>query len=218
VFVDDETGKSRVTTREKSKPMQCGGFMRNKSWWYLAQIGIVLLAASISVLAQGPKQTRFAGIISDYTPQTGGGPWQMVGKWSLKVNSESGEADFSAALAMVHSDLGVTLSSNPNLNDPKARNAHTHHITVEGGTITPLANGFRVVGTAIVTANGAYPPPFGPTSTLTIDVTGGTGENSVEFSNIQLTFAGNATTHFGSQPINGVVVRSAKKDQRHEDR
>jgi len=193
--------------------------MKNKSLWCLAQIGIVLLAASISALAQGPRQTRFSGLISDYTPANVGGPWQIVGNWSLRVNGDSGKADFSAALAMVHSDLGVTLSSNPNLNDPKARNAHTHHITVQDGTVTPLANGFRVVGTAIVTANGAYPPPFGPSSTLTIDITGGTGENSVEFSNIQLSFAGNATTHFGSQPVNGVVRSVKEKDgDRHEDR
>lgn len=193
--------------------------MRNKSLRCLAQIGILLLAASLSAVAQAPKQARFSGLISDYTPANVGGPWQIVGKWSLRVNGESGKADFSAALAMVHSDLGVTLSSNPNLNDPKARNAHTHHITVEDGTVTPLANGFRVVGAAIVTANGAYPPPFGPSSTLTIDVTGGTGDNSVEFSNIQLSFAGNAVAHFGSQPVNG-VVRSVKEKEgeRHEDR
>jgi hypothetical protein len=59
--------------------------------------------------------------------------------------------------------------------------------------------------------NGIFPPPFGPTSTLIIDVTGG---NAVAFSNIAVTFENDAATHFGMQPMHGVVgtVRGSDKD------
>jgi hypothetical protein len=72
--------------------------------------------------------------------------------------------------------------------------------------VTPLANGFQVTGAATITGNGNFPPPFGGSSTLQINITGG---NSVAFSNIQLTLTGDAAAHFGSQPVNG-VVRSVK--------
>jgi len=179
--------------------------MKSKAFWWVAHIGVLVLTVSISTLAQTPKQVNFSGLINDYTPASVAGPWEVRGEWSLKVKGEAGTANFSAALTMVHSDLGVTLN-NGDLNDPKARNAHTHHITLVDGTVTPLANGFRVSGTATVTGNGNYPPPFGPSSTLQIDIIGG---NSVAFSNIKLTFGGDAAGHFGSQAING-VVRSSK--------
>ena len=98
------------------------------------------------------------------------------------------------------------------------RNSHTHHITVTGGVVTPLSNGFRVTGGAIVTGNGAFPAPFGPNSTLQLDII---GANEVQFSNIQLTFVNNAdgstsdgVKHFGTQPINGVVksVKPSRDD------
>ena len=185
--------------------------MRSR-WWLVAQLLVVLLAG-FGAAAQNGTPQRLGGTISDYTPASGGGPWEVRGHWSLHMHGDSGTADFTAAVAMVHSDLGVTMSSNPNLNDPKARNAHTHHISVLGGTVTLIPNGFRVSGPATVTANGAFPPPFGPSSTLQIDITGG---NSVAFSNIALTFGGQAAGHFGANPINGVVVRS-KGNQPHGD-
>lgn len=179
--------------------------MKNKSFWLVASIGVLLLAVSTRALAQAPKHMIFRGLISDYTPQTIGGqsvgPWEMRGVWSLTVKGREGKADFSAAMAMVHSDLGVT---GGDLNSSGARGAHTHHITLVDATVTPLANGFRVSGSAIVTGNGAFPAPFGPNSTLQIDITGG---NTIAYSNIQLTFTGDAVKHFGSQPINGVVRR-----------
>jgi len=175
--------------------------MKSKDFWWVANIGVLVLALSIGALAQTPKHVNFSGLFNDYTPASVSGPWQVCGVWSLKVKGESGKADFSAALTMVRSDLGVS-----DLNSPAARNAHTHHITLVGGTVAPLANGFRVTGTATITGNGTYPPPFGPSSTLQIDIVGG---NSVAFSNIKLTFEGDAAAHFGSQPVNG-VVRSVK--------
>jgi hypothetical protein len=170
--------------------------MKSKAFW-AAHIGVLVLAVSIGALAQTPKQVKFSGLFNDYTPASVGGPWQVCGYWSLKMKGESGKADFSAALTMVRSDLGVA-----DLNSPAARNAHTHHITLVNGTVTPLANGFRVSGPATITGNGNYPPPFGPSSSLQIDIIGG---NSVAFSNIKLTFEGDAAGHFGPQPVNGVV-------------
>jgi hypothetical protein len=183
--------------------------MKRKDLRCVASLAVVVLALAIGGLAQTPTQGKFRGVFNDYTPQNVGGPWEVRGQWSLKLKGESGMADFSAALTMVHSDLGVT---NGDLNNPKARAAHTHHVTLVGGTVTPLTNGFRVTGTATITGNGNYPPPFGGSSTLQVDITGG---NTVTFSNIQMSFVGDAATHFGSQPING-VVRSFKQDDGHE--
>ena len=172
------------------------------------------LIGRLGGFAQDGVPQRLSGIISDYTQAANvGGPWEVRGHWSLHVHDDSGTADFSAALAMVHSDLGVTLSANPNLNDPKARNAHTHHITLVGGTVSAIPNGFRISGPATITGNGSFPPPFGPTSTLQVDITGG---KTVTFSNIALTFGGQAAGHFGSNAISGVVVRS-KDDKGHGD-
>jgi hypothetical protein len=178
--------------------------MKRKSVWCAVQIGLLILFVSTGALAQSPKRV-FRGVISDYTPRTINGqvvgPWEIRGVWSLVVKRWDGKADFSASLAMGHSDLGVAAGD---LESPAARGAHTHHITLVDAEVTPLANGFRVKGTAIATANGAFPAPFGPSSSLQIDITGG---NTIAFSNIQLTFTGDATKHFGSQPINGVVRR-----------
>jgi hypothetical protein len=176
--------------------------MKSKGFWWTAQIGVLLMAISIGTLAQTPTQVRFRGTINDFTPASVGGPWEISGQWSLVVKGDSGKADFSAALTMVRSDLGVMLHGGGDLDSPAQRNAHTHHITLMDGTVTPLANGFRVSGTATITGNGSFPPPFGGSSTLQVDIVGG---NNVPFSNIKLTFGGNATTHFGSQFVNGVV-------------
>jgi hypothetical protein len=209
--------------------------MKSKHFRLVAQIGVVILL-SIGAMAQSSVQaehgdqdsdrgrgpvTTFRGTIGDYTPAnvpvTVKGPWQIAGQWSLRVKEKSGTADFSAALAMVRSDEGVILNGSGNFDDVTntARNAHTHHITLVDGAVTQIADGhFRVMGPATITANGKFPAPFGPNSTLTIDVF---GDNSVAFSNIQLTFIGDAPKHFGSQPING-VVRSSRQDEPRGDK
>ncbi len=190
--------------------------MKSKDFWKVAPIGVVVLALSIGALAQIPTHTRFRGLFRDYTPANTppsvAGPWEIGGEWSLVLKGESDKVEFSAALTMVHSDLGVT---NGDLNTPAARNAHTHHITLVDSTVEPLSNGgFRVTGTAIITANGNYPPPFGPSSNVQIDIIGG---SSVPYSNIQMTLSGDAFKHFGGQPING-VVRSFKRNERRGDK
>jgi len=183
--------------------------MKSKAFWHGASIGVLVAAVSIGAVAQRSTHAHLSGLINDYTPASVAGPWEICGEWSLRVKGEAGKADFSAALTMVRSDLGVS-----DLNSPAARNAHTHHITLVDGTVTPVANGFRVSGMATITANGTFPAPFGPSSTLQIDVTGG---NSVTFSNIKLTFGGDAAGHFGTQAVNG-VVRSFKQHESREDK
>lgn len=171
--------------------------MNGKGSTWVARIGALILL-SVTAVAQAPPPVHFRGTINDFTPANVGGPWEMGGTWSLDLTGDSGTANFSAALTMVRSDLGVT-----DLNSPKQRSAHTHNITLVDGAVTQLTNGFRLTGPATITGNGNFPPPFGGSSTLQIDITGG---NSVTFSNIQLTLTGDAVVHFGSQPINGVVL------------
>jgi hypothetical protein len=183
--------------------------MKNKGFWWVAQIGVLALA-SVGALAQTFHPEHFSGTINDYTPATGvSGPWEMNGTWSLDLSNDPSKATFSAALTMGRSDMGVMLNGAPgggSLDVPAQRNAHTHHMVLVDGVVTLIPGGFEVTGPITITGNGKYPPPFGTPSTATIDVVGG---NSVAFSNIKLTLAGAAVTHFGTQPING-VVRSAK--------
>ena len=86
--------------------------MKSRHFWKVAHIGVLVLALGISALAQTPKHMRFRGLFRDYTPAnnpaTVAGPWEVGGEWSLELKGESDKVDFSAALTMVHSDLGVT--------------------------------------------------------------------------------------------------------------
>ena len=175
----------------------------------------IVLAAGIGATAQPPERTEYRGVINDYTPASVSGPWEVRGSWSLRVKGDSGTADFSAALTMERSDAGIMQSGNGNLNDPMQRKAHTHHITLVDGATTPILNnpnGFRVTGAATITANGDFPPPFGPNASLQIDITGG---NTVEFSNITVTFIGDGPVgHFGANPLHGVVSVAPKPNER----
>jgi hypothetical protein len=178
---------------------------------------------------------RFSGLLNDYTPPTPAvagsvavGPYEMHGKWSLHLSEERGSAIFSAQMTMETADFANT---NANL-DPTKLNPHTHHISVTDGVIhsdptdpinwitqcptfkPPVSDGFVVTGTAYVTGNGGN-APFGNPSPVTICVLGGTQNPSVtgaqafvEFSNFTLKFAkgSRASTHFGTQAINGVVA------------
>jgi len=100
-------------------------------------------------------------------------------------------------------------SGGGDLNNPAERNAHTDHITLVDGTVTALSNGIEITnGTVTVTANGSVSPPFGGDSALKIDIKGG---NSVTFSNVMVTFMGDAQKHFGMSPLSG-VVRGIKEE------
>jgi hypothetical protein len=179
-------------------------------------IAVLALAAGSGALAQTPDQMKFHGVINDYTPASVGGPWEVRGHWSLVVKGKFGKADckadFSAALTMERSDLGVMQNGGGDLDNPMDRMAHTHHVTLVDGEVTSIPGGIQVTGPATVTANGAFPPPFGPDlPTVTITITGGTGENSVPFSNVSLLFGTPAASHFGTFPLHGVVVKSSDK-------
>jgi hypothetical protein len=186
--------------------------MKSNAFGWMASM-VLVLAASMGAVAQNSAFARFGvidfyGQINAYSPQTGAtgtlGPYEIRGPWSLKVNRNSGKADFSAAVNMELSD-GWALTTNKDSKtpfDPNAGNAHTHHITLNGGDVTELpSGGFQVSGTGTVTLNGG-PTLFAQQSRLTITVTGGTDP---EFSNITLLFGAPASGHFGSEVLPGVV-------------
>lgn len=159
-------------------------------------------AAALVTLADWRTPTHFSGLINDYTAVAGGtGPWEVRGPWNLQVHEESGTADFSAAVTMELSDFSL---SGSNIS-ASARMQHTHHLTVEGGTVTPITGGFEVTGPVTITKDGGPAPAAIQGSTVVIDVTGGT---LVKFSNITLTFQDGAANHFGSEPLHGVVRRA----------
>jgi hypothetical protein len=162
-------------------------------------------------------------------PGVAGGPYEMHGKWSLQLGEERGPATFSAEMTMETADFANTDPKG----DPTKLGPHTHHISVTDGVIhsdptdpinwktqcppfkPPVSDGFVVTGTAYITGNGGN-PPFGNPSPVTICLLGGTlnptvtgAQAFVEFSNFTLTFAmgSRASTHFGTQAINGVVAK-----------
>jgi hypothetical protein len=98
---------------------------------------------------------------------------------------------------------GWVLRYNSGNFDPNARGAHTHHVTLVDATVTPIANGFRLTGSATITLNGS-PAPVS-LSPLQVDVTGG---SNVKFSNMTLTFGSPGSKHFGNEPLPGVVQSS----------
>jgi hypothetical protein len=180
----------------------------------------------------------FSGLLNDYTPAAptvAGGPYEMHGKWSLRLHEPRGSARLSAEMTMETSDFANT---DPD-HDPAKLGPHTHHISVTDGVIhddptdpinwktqcptfkPPVADGFVVTGTAYVTGNGGN-PPFGNPSAVTICVLGGAQNPSVpgaqafvEFSNFTLAFGqgSHASVHFGTQAINGVVTRCERRQE-----
>jgi hypothetical protein len=183
--------------------------MKEKAFRRLLQIGVFALAVSLAAVAQSSTQMRFSGVINDYTPATVSGPWEIRGEWSLQLTGDSGKASFSAVLTMERSDEGVLLNGGGDFVTPAGRHAHTHHVMLDDGTVTPLANGFRVTGTATIAGNGNPPPDFGILSPVQIDIVGG---SIVQFSNIKLSFGDPASTHFGTLPFNGVVLNFKQDD------
>jgi len=182
-------------------------------------IAVLLLAAGTGALAQTPNHMKFSGVINDFTPASisPGGPWEVRGPWSLVVKGKYDrpdcKADFSAALTMERSDLGVMQNGGGDLNNSMDRMAHTHTIKLVNGDVTAIPGGIQVTGVATVTANGVFPPPFGSVlPTLTIEIVGSTGESSIPFSNVSLAFTNPAAGHFGTAPLHGVVVKTSHKD------
>ncbi len=181
----------------------------SKTFWWALHLTAVTLAMATGVLAQAPTQaatpSQYSGAIHDYSPATTVtpmGPWEMHGSWTLTLKAGSpSTADFSAALTMELSDYTRNASNVDTTSGSSSRMQHTHHITIQDGTVTQLSTGgFQVTGPVTITKDGS-PAPLAA-STLSVDIVGGT---TVQFSNITLQFAGGATAHFGSQLIHGVV-------------
>ena len=174
--------------------------MRNQGYCWMAQ-ALFVLAACLGLFAQSTT-VKLSGVLNDYTPSNVSptGPWEVRGDWTLVLKPALSQANFEASLTMVRSDYWVTQNSST-IDDPSQRVPHTHHVTLIGGTVTSITNGFEVSGVATVTASG-NPPPFGSSIPIVIDVTGGT---NVKYSNIKLTFQSPADGHFGTEPLEGVV-------------
>jgi hypothetical protein len=81
------------------------------------------------------------------------------------------------------------------------RGAHTHHVRLSEGQVTALPNGYRISGAAALTSNGSLAGFSG--SRVEIDIN---GETAVPFANVAMTFGGAAASHFGTQPLRGVVT------------
>ncbi len=197
---------------------------------FLGSVGawVLVLALGTSVVAQDRGPEHFRGIINDFTAAhdaTGkpSGPWELHGVWRLDVSGDGNVADFSAAVTMENSDYWLLINTNPpaDPDSPATRSPHTHHIRMKDAQVTrdpslvasgcpsagykpPTTTGFMITGSASVTGNGGYAPfaPQGQLSPLTVCVTGGT---QARFSNVTLVFGAPASTHFGSQAINGVI-------------
>jgi hypothetical protein len=183
--------------------------------------GIALVLAPGYVRAQELRGVHLSGLINDYSPSTvSGGPYEIRGQWSLDVN-RSGTADFTADLNMETSDYGITSATQVDPTNPATRSPHTHHIAITNAAVSydmsvcPANNpattsqGVVVTGTATTSGNGG-PAPFESkgASTLQICITGG---SEVQFSNVTLVYNGPATSHFGAQPIHGVVNKISTK-------
>jgi hypothetical protein len=183
---------------------------------------VVLLPLVVSqVGAQELRRVFFSGLLHDYSPSTvTGGPYEIRGEWSIAID-RAGTSTFTADIAMETSDYGISDSTQVDPTNPVTRGPHTHHISVTNATVSydmtvcPVNNppttaaGVVVTGTATTTGNGG-PAPFEAkgASTLQVCITGG---SEVQFSNVSLVYTGPATTHFGPQPIHGVVTRVSTK-------
>ncbi len=192
--------------------------MNCKVWSWTVRVGLALaLAAGVGALAQDLRPVVFKGTLNDFTPSTvSGGPYEMRGEWSLKILS-SGAASFTASMTMETSDYGISDATAVDPTNPLTRSPHTHYINMTSGTISydtsvcpsnsPATTGPGVVitGPVSIAGNGS-PAPFESKggSTAQICIIGG---SEVEYSNLTLVLTGPATTHFGTQPIHGVVSK-----------
>lgn len=151
----------------------------------LAAVLAVVTVVSVPVRAAGTD--KYEGTINDYTDAASPvGAWHITGKWSVHIKGTSGKADFTASIAMIRPGSGAS--------------PHTHHVLLENATVTTTATGWTIDGEPLITSNGAA--AFAG-STVKVEIT---GDASVLPSNVRFTFAGPATGHFTTAPIDGVVA------------
>jgi len=196
--------------------------------------GAAALGGVTQAVAGAPPASpvHLGGLLNDYSPAhvngtpVKGAPYEMRGRWSLDLLLNSRTAIFSAAINMETTDAGVVSQD-----DPTTRGAHTHTITMNGpisaDTSTcpasdpanpPIAWRFVVTGSAQITGNGNQAPfqlKGGP-SNLQVCVGGGM-DGTLEVSNITLVLGAPANTHFGPQPIHGVVTACTWKGEPASD-
>ncbi len=185
-------------------------------------LSFLTLFSTAAALAQQCSVENFVGLLNGYSPAAvKGGPWEMHGEWTLNLHRLCGSTepmtgDFAADMTM--SDYATTASGvDPTM---AGQNPHTHRIKLTNATVTwntadcptyspATTTGFQINGTvSLMTGNGSIAPfeTDPPSSTLQVCVTGGNAAPySIESSNVSLVFGGNATKHFGTQAINGVV-------------
>jgi hypothetical protein len=160
----------------------------------------VLMASAAS--AQDAPLMRVTGLLADHVwvdMGAGAGAWQVSGTWSARVSGSSGKGEFVAAILGVRSDLWVQQTgANP---QTTTRSPHTHHVALLDATVSAIPGGIRLAGNAIITTNGNIANFSG--SLVVVDITGG---NTVQLSNMQLTFLGASAGHFGSHTYDGVVT------------
>jgi len=183
--------------------------------------GLTAIVAMGLVRAQDLRTVHFKGTVSDYTPSNlSGGPWEIRGVWTLDVD-RTGAASFTADLTMETSDYGITSATAVDPTNPSTRTPHTHHLTMTNATVSydvsvcpansPATGTVGVVITGpITTAGNGSPAPFEAkgSSALQVCITGG---STVSFSNVTLVYTGAGATHFGSQPIHGVITQVSTK-------
>jgi hypothetical protein len=191
--------------------------------WTARTAAVLILAGGVSALAQSSVPKEFRGVFNAYTPQTPAaattppappanpsGPYEVRGPWKLVFKDNMRRADFTAELNMEFSDGWVLSQAKPNF-DPTTRNAHTHHITLDGDVMRTATGGFQITGTANFTLNGGAAPPTVAPSQVVIVISGGA---DVEYSNITLTFLTPGSNHFGTAPLPGVIVRTITEHRR----
>lgn len=179
-------------------------------------LSLLCLFPASYALAQAPTAVHYAGVINDYTPvdpNISGSPYEMHGQWSVDLDGQ-GHGDFYADITM--SDYATT---NGVLDGTKGgQDPHTHHIRLTKAAVTPNMTGcpvylfpapltgFQLNGTVSqLTGNGnlaPFEPTAPPTSRLQVCITGAA---VVSYANMTMAFTGNATKHFGTQGIHGVV-------------
>ena len=158
----------------------------------LRRVGVaaaLVLALAVPGRAQTLAPYKWQGTIHDNADALGAN-WVISGTWSLDIRGDSGKANFAASLTMKH-------------NGPVPGAPHTHHMFLKDASVTLLANGYSVTGIATIAGNGGLANNY-TNSSVTIEVTGGA---DLPVSNIRLILHGEgATTHFGADPLQGVVV------------
>ena len=191
--------------------------MKNKALISAVRLFMLLaLTAATAASAQFRGPVHFTGVLNDYVPASPtlkGSPWEMHGQWSMDIRDWGSSADFYVDMTM--SGYGVT--NNAPDGTKGGQSAHTHHIRLSDIRFTwdmtgcpayptpAVTGGFQISGIVhLITGNGSNAPfeTNPPTSTLQVCITGG---NEVPYSNMTMVFGGPAATHFGTQPIHGVV-------------